>query len=258
MTLLKNLMKKLCCIAMFVLVGCQSQQVVNFNTATLQTRGPVEIDVQSFGGDVTIIVDETVEGTQVFANQLELGTDGVPEPNVQMVCNTNIETGVNGETVHVIATCDDNPLGLIRAEIVIKAKSIHGVSVITANGDVTLLGVSGAINIETKDGDVRVVTPLVMNEPVSIENRRGHIVYRVRGESSGMIDATAMNGEVALDLRQGDTTVLPGSTGDHLEANFNGGTNPIVMRTVNGDVRIYVVADPVGSEPLFNTDWISW
>ena len=150
MTLLKNLMKKLCCIAMFVLVGCQSQQVVNFNTATLQTRGPVEIDVQSFGGDVTIIVDETVEGTQVFANQLELGTDGVPEPNVQMVCNTNIETGVNGETVHVITTCDDNPLGLIRAEIVIKAKSIHGVSVITANGDVTLLGVSGAINIETK------------------------------------------------------------------------------------------------------------
>jgi hypothetical protein len=258
MTLFKNLMKKLCYITIYLLAGCQSQQVVNFNTAMLPTRGPVAIDVQSFGGDVTVLVDETVEGTQVFANQLELGTDGVPERNVQMVCTTNIETGINGETVHVVATYDDNPLGLVSAEIIIRAQSIHNVSVTTANGDVTLLGVSGAINIKTKDGDVRVVTPLVMNESVSIENRRGNIVYRVRGESSGIIDATAMNGEVALDLRQGDATILPGSTGDHLEANFNGGTNPIVMRTVNGDVRIYVVADPVGSEPLFNTDWISW
>ncbi len=243
---------------MFLLASCQSPQVVNFNTATLDTQGPVAIDVQSFGGDVTIVVDPTVVGTQVIANQLEIGVDGVAERNVHMTCTTNIETGITGDIVHVVATCSDNPLALVSAEVIIKAKSIHGVSVTTANGDVTLLGVSGAIDIQTKDGDVRVVTPLVMNERVSIENRRGHIVYRVRGESSGIIDATAMNGEVALDVRQGDATILPGSTGDHLEANFNGGTNPIIMRTVDGDVRIYVVADPVGSEPLFNTDWISW
>ena len=126
------------------------------------------------------------------------------------------------------------------------------------NGDVTLLGISGAIDIQTKDGNVRVVTPLMMNERVSIETRRGDIVYRVRGESSGIIDATAMYGAVALDVKEGDATILPGSTGDHLVSSFNGGTNPIIMRTVNGDIRIYVVADPVGSEPLFNTDWVSW
>ena len=25
-----------------------------------------------------------------------------------------------------------------------------------------------------------------------------------------------------------------------------------------GNVRIFVVPDPLGSEPLFTTDWISW
>ena len=97
-----------------------------------------------------------------------------------------------------------------------------------------------------------------MNEDVLIENRRGDIVYRVRAESSGSIDATAMNGEASLDLRYGQAVILPGSTGDHLVAEFNGGKNSLIMRTVDGNVRIFVVADPVGSEPWISTEWLTW
>ena len=251
-------MKKICLISMLALAGCKSQQVVEFDSATLATSGPVEVNVHSFGGNVTIIVDSTVRGTIVSATQIEDGDGELPDAVPRMRCTTEIETGVTGQIVHVVATCNDNALQLVSADIIVRAKSIHGVSVTTQNGDVTLLGISGAIDIQTKDGNVRVVTPLMMNERVSIENRRGDIVYRVRGESSGIIDATAMYGAVAFDLKEGDATILPGSTGDHLVSSFNGGTNPIIMRTVNGDIRIYVVADPVGSEPLFNTDWISW
>jgi hypothetical protein len=73
-----------------------------------------------------------------------------------------------------------------------------------------------------------------------------------------MINATAIGGEATLDLRQGNAVILPGSTGDHLSAQFNDGVNPITMRTVEGDIRIHVNPDPIGSEPLFSTDWISW
>jgi hypothetical protein len=97
-----------------------------------------------------------------------------------------------------------------------------------------------------------------MNEQVTVENRRGNIVYRVRSESSGLIDATAINGEATLDVRYGNAVILPGSTGVHLAARFNDGVNPITMRTVEGNIRIFVVPDPIGSEPLFDTDWISW
>ncbi len=251
-------MKKICLISMLALAGCQSQQVVNYKATNLPTVGPVEIDVQSFSGDVKIIVDPTVVGTVVTAMQLEDSIDEVPLARAKMRCTTEIETGVTGQIVHIVATCDDNPLNLISAEIVVRANSIHGVTVSTKDGDVTLLGVSGAISIQTSDGDVRVVTPQVINSAVTIENRRGNIVFRVRGESSGIIDATAIGGDASLDLRQGEATILPGSTGDHLVAKFNGGTNAITMRTVDGNIRIHVVADPVGSEPLFSTDWISW
>jgi len=175
-----------------------------------------------------------------------------------MDCSVYIENGPLGETLHVIATCENDPLHTVTANIVIRAKDIHGVTVMNERGDIVVRGISGSVNIQTRDGDVLIVTPLVMNEQVTVENRRGNIVYRVRSESSGLIDATAINGEATLDLRNGNAIILPGSTGDHLVARFNDGVNPITMRTVEGNVRIFVVPDPLGSEPLFTTDWISW
>jgi len=80
----------------------------------------------------------------------------------------------------------------------------------------------------------------------------------VSGTSSGIIDATAMNGSASLHVRQGDTTILTGTTGDHLIASFNDGLNPMVMRTVEGDIRIYVLENPAANEPWFTADWVSW
>ncbi len=251
-------MFRICFTVLFFLAGCQSTQVVDLNTANLNTRGPVSIDVQTFAGTVTIIADPTVLGTVVSANQYEDGLGAVPVAKLYMKTTTYVEKGPLGETVYVVATCDDDPLHLITANIVIRSKNIHGVRVENGRGDITLKGITGAVNVQTRDGDVRIVTPLVMNEQVTVENRRGNIVYRVRSESSGMIDATAINGEATLDLRYGHAVILPGSTGDHLSAQFNDGENKITMRTVDGNVRIHVNPDPIGSEPLFTTDWISW
>jgi len=231
---------------------------VRLNEITLQTNGPIAVNVRSFGGTVTVIADPTVAGTVVSANQYEKGIGTVPVARLYMDVATYIEMGPLGETVRVIATCDDDPLNMVTAHIVIRAKNIHGVSVINGHGDVTLKGISGSINIQTRDGDVRIVTPLVMNEEVTVENRRGKIVYRVRSESSGLIDATAINAEATLDLRHGNAIILPGSTGEHLVAQFNDGMNPITLRTVGENIRIHVSPDPIGSEPYFETDWISW
>jgi DUF4097 and DUF4098 domain-containing protein YvlB len=158
----------------------------------------------------------------------------------------------------VEATCDNDSLRSLYADITIRAPFIHNVAIHTQRGDVTVVGTSGSLTIQTSDGDVRVVTPYALNQKVTIENRRGNIVYRVSGTSSGIIDATAMNGAASLNVRQGDTIILPGTTGDHLIAIFNDGLNPIVMRTVEGDIRIYVLENPAANEPWFTADWVSW
>lgn len=242
----------------FLLTSCQSTQVVDLNSLLLDTNGPVAINVHSFGGTVTIVADPEIGGTFISANQYEEGLGAVPIARLYMEVSTTIEHGPLGETVHVIATCDNDPLHTVTANIVVRARDIHGVSVVNERGDVIVKGITGPVNIQTSDGDVRIVTPLVMNEQVTVENRRGNIVYRVRSESTGHIDATAINGEATLDLRYGNAVILPGSTGNHLAARFNDGLNPITMRTVEGNIRIFVVPDPIGSEPLFETDWISW
>ena len=251
-------MFRICFIFIFFLTSCQSTQVVDLNSVSLETSGPVAINVQSFGGAISIVVDPDVGGTLISANQYEEGLGAVPIAKLYMDVSAYIEHGPLGETVHVIATCENDPLHTVTANIVIRARDIHGVSVVNERGDVTVKGISGPVNIQSRDGDVRIVTPLVMNEQVMVENRRGNIVYRVRSESSGHIDATAINGEATLDVRYGNAVILPGSTGNHLVASFNDGLNPITMRTVEGNIRIFVVPDPIGSEPLFESDWISW
>lgn len=251
-------MIRICFIALFLLSGCRATQVVSLNEVALATTGPVGVYVQSFGGSVSIIADPTVLGTIVSANQHEEGVGAVPVARLYMECSTFIENGPLGEVIHVNAVCDNDPLHLVTANIVVRARDIHGVTVLNRAGDIIVQGASGPLHIETSDGSVRVVTPLVMNEDVLIENRRGDIIYRVRSESSGLIDATAIGGEATLDLRQGNAVILHGSTGDRLKAQFNDGVNPLVMRTFQGDIRIHVNPDPIGSEPLFSTDWISW
>jgi len=245
--------------AIFILFlsGCQSSQVLTFEPTTLATIGPVAIEVTSFAGDVTIIADESQQSTTVHVEQRDDGYQGENlTPRFQW--HSRIEPSDLGQMVIVEATTQDDALHTLHADIVITAPSVQGIKVQTTRGDVSAYGISGSVHIQTNDGDVRIVTPLVMNEEVFIENRRGDITMRIRGESSGTIDATAMNGKASLNVRHGEVVILPGSTGDHVMARFNLGTNQYVMRTVDGDIRISVVEDPIGDEPWFDFEWFSW
>jgi hypothetical protein len=251
-------MYRICFILIIALASCKSTYLLNLPPATLDTNGPIAVDVRSFGGNVTLIADPNVVGAVISVVQRDIGNDVNRVPISRIAWSANVEVGAFGEILSVVATSDDDSLRSLRADITIRTPVIHGVAIHTQRGNVTVVGASGSLNIQTSDGDVRVVTARAINEKVEIENRRGNIVYRVSENSTGIIDATAMNGSASLDLRQGIAVILPGTTGDHLVARFNDGQNPIIMRTVDGDIRIHVLANPVVDKPWFATDWISW
>jgi hypothetical protein len=251
-------MLRICFILIITLTGCRSTFVLNLPPATLDVNGPISVDVRSFAGSVTLIADPDAPGAVISVVQRDIGNDVNRKPVTRIAWSANVEIGSFGEMLSVEATSDSDSLRSLRADITIRAPLIHNVTIHTEQGDVTVVGTSGSLTIQTSDGDVRVVTPYALNQKVTIENRRGNIVYRVSGTSSGIIDATAMNGAASLHVRQGDTTILPGTTGDHLIASFNDGLNPMVMRTVEGDIRIYVLENPAANEPWFTADWVSW
>ena len=251
-------MLRLCFILTIALTGCRSTFVLNLPPATLDINGPISIDVHSFAGNVTLIADPDSPGVVVSVVQRDTDNVTSRKSATRIAWSSRVEVGPFGEMFFMDATSDDDALRSLYADITIRAPLIHNVSVHTQRGDVTVVGTSGSLKVQTSDGDVRVVTPYALNQKVTIENRRGDIVYRVSGTSSGIIDATAMNGAASLHVRQGDTTILPGTTGDHLIASFNDGQNPMVMRTVEGDIRIYVIENPAANEPWFTADWVSW
>lgn len=251
-------MQRICFILILALAGCQSTYVLNLPPATLDINGPVSVDVRSFGGNVTLISDPDVSGATITVAQRDIGNDANRKPVSRIGWTASVAVGPFGEVLTVVASSDDDSLRSLHADITIRAPIVHGVAIYTQRGDVAVVGTSGPLTIQTSDGDVRVTTPNALNEPVTIENRRGNIVYRVSSESTGDIDATAMNGSASLDLRQGDAVIHHGTTGDHLVATFNGGTNRIIMRTVDGDIRIYVLENPRTNEPWFTADWASW
>ncbi len=240
------------------LSGCSTTQVMTFPQRTVETVGPIAVEVDSFAGDVSVIVDESLQDATIdVVQRIE-----AYEENDLLVKRVDWTTQVNqtatGEVLTVRVSCDDNPLQTIFADTVITAPSIDNVTVRTHKGNVHVFGSSGTLDIHTSDGDVLVATPLVMNERVLIENVRGDIRYRIREESSGQIDLTAISGTATFNMRFGEGAILPGSTGERLKATFNNGQNDVVMRTVEGDITVDVVKRPIQDMPVFDFKWPLW
>ncbi len=251
-------MKRFCFLLIFLFAGCKSHQVLDLGTANLNTIGPASIEVNSFGGNITIVVDATLNSAKVQVAQRDKMLKRGEEPQKQITWDAFVQNGAQGEMIFVETHANHNPMKTLSADVTIQAPSIHHVTANTENGDITIYGVSGQLALITSDGNIKVATPLVMNNDVTLETRRGNIEFRIRGESSAKIDATAINGNAALNMRYGDGQILSGTTKSHVSALFNDGVNSYTMRTVDGNISIDIVEDPIGSEPLFNTEWISW
>ena len=132
----------------------------------------------------------------------------------------------------------------LRTNIYIEAPDIEGVRVHTTNGTVRATDISGAVDINTTEGEVRVMTNKAMMQPVTIVTGNNDIHYRVRGESAGAFDCQTVRGEVTSLVKYGQMKLGSPSTDETLHAVLNQGTNPIVLRTVDGDIRIAVVHNP--------------
>ena len=229
------------------LTGC-AMEIASYEAPTrLEIDGPVSLDVESFGGDVIVKAVESRQDVQVRIVREGLHPrDQREEGEASLV---NIETSVGyttdetGPTVRVSVTSTDERPWLQRARIEIEAPALTDVKIHTSRGYVETSNVEGSVDIKTDEGDVRCFTYLPVTHPVTIVNNGGDIDLRMRGESQCSIDAETIDGLVLQRVRYGELTVS--ETGEEfLRAVLNGGDTPVVLRTVDGDIRIAVVPDP--------------
>lgn len=214
----------------------------------IEVIGPVAVEVESFNGDVTITGNPEAErATVTLVRQARHGHGRSKEAKRsldQISMTAEIVPGQLGQLLQVRTDSTSVEPHYLRAHLFIELPDLHGLRVRTTNGRVWARNVRGPVDIATSEADVRVMTNQAMTEQVTIVNRNGDIDYRVRGESTGRFDAQAVNGRVTHLVRYGRAAIEPQTRHDALRATLNDGSNPITLRTVNGDIRIAVVHNP--------------
>lgn len=214
-----------------------------------QIDEPLGLDIQSFGGDVVVEVDErrtdvklivTREGRHGFGRRKAAGRDVDTIDYQTEVINTE-----RGKVMRLVTSTSAEQPELLRANVRILAPAIDGVKVRTTGGDIRLEMVRGELDLLTDDGRIMVQTAWAMTEPITIINNDGPIDFRVRGESSGRFDCETIGGRVSASVLFGQLVVDASTDADTFRAVLNNGTNPVEMRALDGDIRIAVMADPL-------------
>jgi hypothetical protein len=234
-------------IAVLASGGCATRRATD-EPIYLHPEGPVAIEVDSFSGNVvvdanpgheSITVTVRREATQGYLREREA------EASLDEIQYTaELMPGDSGQRL-VIRTWTYHPEPYFqRADLRIEAPAVDGLTVRAGPGRVDARGIEGPVNIAAVAGNVRVMTNLPMLEPVTIANRDGDIDYRVRGESRGAFDCETSKGRVDHRVRFGRFVINGERRDNRLAATLNGGTNPIVLRTGEGDIRVAVVHNP--------------
>ncbi|MHC4947895.1 MAG: DUF4097 family beta strand repeat-containing protein [Planctomycetota bacterium] len=228
--------------------GCLSPTVTD-EPLVLGAAGPVSVDVDSFRGDVTITVDPDAAGATVrVIRAASHGAQRGGEARAslgEIAWDARIVPGDLGPVIEVHASTIHPEPHFQRADVFITAPDVDGVRIRTRDGDVTATDIRGEVDIVTTYGNVRLMTTRPMTRAVSITSTEGDIDFRVRAESAGLLDCDAIGGNVTHRCRFGEIIVQAGTDHDTLLADFNGGENLIRLRTVDGDIRIAVVSDPL-------------
>jgi hypothetical protein len=217
------------------------------------TSGPVVVDVDAFAGNVTVVGDARVKETRIWVERAAVHGFGrfaeAGDALRSIDYTVSLERGPSGEEIVVVRSeTESAETRMVRSNIRVTTPELDSVQIRTTRGDVVVLNNRGPVDIVTSHGDVRVATPWPMREPIRIMNTDGSVEYRVRAESAGLYDLAAVGGRVRQRSDHGRWMKVGLESGvDRMLATLDGGDNPVVIRTSDGDISVAVVADPLGA-----------
>ncbi len=258
----------------FALVGCvgtptsaiermgnaldQGEMAIDDPHVLIDTLGPIDFEVESFGGNVRIEAVPGMTGTVIepvrraFLGHLR--RDEAEASLAQIDYRIELRDGDLDREVLVITTSTTHAEPHFQGvDFMIRTGEVGQVDVVTRRGHVWVKNNRRGLDIDTTYGDIRVVTDFPMNDVVTLVTKEGSIDYRVAPGSTGLYDLRTMGGEVyqrftnarvvALGVENGPS-VFYGEVGD--------GDNPVTIRTTYEDIRVSVVENPTDCGPIIS------
>ncbi|MEE2680854.1 MAG: DUF4097 family beta strand repeat-containing protein [Planctomycetota bacterium] len=220
-----------------------------------RSRGPIDVIVDSFGGDVVVIADPTFDVTTVqLIREAHHGylRGFEPEEALRYLSwNSRLDPGPGPvETLSIETTYSGPEPWYMRAHLRIQTPMIDRVKVKTSHGKVHIRNNTGPVDIETNLGDVVVATSHPLIDAVQILASEGDVDYRVPRGSTGLFDVAVVEGEIQMRITEGRMRFTEGRNDQNvLNARLDDGLNPVLIRTTEGEIRINVVEDPLAFGP---------
>lgn len=219
-------------------------------TQALAVEGVVMVDVSNFAGSVTIIGGGAAAALPGDVAQVEIvrravRSDGRGRAAVEALgdirVSVRLEPGGPQQVLRVEGTTSRAMVRDQRCDLTISVPALAGVRVRTTAGAVAVRQCTGGVDIDTTDGGVEVATAAAIDSPVTILAEDGDIDWRVGAFSRGSYDLGTIGGEVVAKVRSGSWVVTDRRNDeDTMLALLNGGGPRVVLRTVEGDIRISV------------------
>ncbi|MBL9120408.1 MAG: DUF4097 family beta strand repeat protein [Phycisphaerae bacterium] len=234
--------------------GMLGWQSVTDETVRLATTGTVDVDVQVFAGDVTVVWKPTLRHTEVTVRRT--GSHGWFRESESMESlgeiryTVTLEQAEGRDRAVVRAGTDHVEPHFQAVDVEIAVPDLGAVRILTDRGNVWVEGNRGAAEVKSSHGKIRLMTPWKIDTSVSLVTSDGDIDLRLRGESTGAVDAATVGGQVKTRIKYGKWVATHGENdADSLRATMNDGTNPITLRTSNADVMLSVLPNPVSQNP---------
>jgi hypothetical protein len=240
------------------LVHSDVRQAVLVGGDAWDATSALALDIENSGGSVRVKVDPrlvapVVEArTRWKAGEPEVWTDDDPPSSVDAV----YAAGPEGRAVLVVrAEASGGGPAEASIDVDIVVPSCEGIAVKNGWGPVQLVGVTGAITVENGVGmvgagemgagrvEVRTGAPIV--DPVALTTTRGPITLVTEPRGRGTIEMLTGDGVTHFRTRYGTLREVRPEPGVWRGV-WNGGTNPVHLRTGAGRTRVMVQQDPVG------------
>ena len=210
----------------------------------------VDVVIQNASGDVIVRgkpKEATGETTARIEPRIEIRTVSQRKAKLDEIqWDVHMEENDHGgQTLTIDVRSIDQDAWFAGADIEIDTPRLGNVRVNTRRGKIIVDDNRGPVDLSTKGAEIRVRTPWPMTQPCAMVNKDADINWSTRGESSGEFDCETVGGNIISYCRYGRWIVVDKRNDTNsLHATLNGGKNPIVMRNVDGDIRIKIVEDP--------------
>jgi len=231
------------------LAGCATS---DSRVTTLPGPGPLTVlalDIENPYGGVRVEVSDKSDHVCMTESLLTaaFSTDELREDFQQrMTLETERVEGAPGhETIRVRVVALEPIKTKEGVNLTIKLPSCEGIRVRNTAGSAVLVGVTGAIHVETIDGDIEVRCDEPVRSPVALIADSGDVYLQAPGGDEGRVELVSNTGKAVFTSTLEPLVGLTATT-NQVRGTLGGGVYPITLRSDSGDVRMMVIEDPLG------------